>query len=93
MAAKKTKPAQDMVEVYLDCEFTQGPILVGRLSHDRGQVRFEYHAAWIANRHAFELDPGLTLDAEPFFPDPEQSNFGVFLDSSPDRWGLLPVLP
>lgn len=89
MVAKKTKHAQDMVEVYLDCEFTHGPTLVGRLWHDRGQVRFEYHEAWIANRHAFELDPGLTLDAEPFFPDPEQANFGVFLDSSPDRWGQM----
>lgn len=89
MAAKKTNPAEDMVEVYLDCEFTNGPTLVGRLSHDRGQVRFEYHKAWIADRHAFELDPGLTLDAEPFFPDPQQANFGVFLDSSPDRWGQM----
>ena len=89
MAATKAKPAQDMVEVYLDCEFTHGPILVGTLWHDRGQVRFEYHRAWIENRHAFELDPGLTLDAEPFFPDSEQANFGVFLDSSPDRWGQM----
>jgi serine/threonine-protein kinase HipA len=89
MVAKKTKSAGDMVEVYLDCEFTHGPTLVGRLWHDRGQVRFEYHEAWIANPHAFELDPGLTLDAEPFFPDPKQANFGVFLDSSPDRWGQM----
>ena len=62
MATKKIKLTQDMVEVYLDCEFTHGPTLVGGLSHDRGQVRFEYHEAWIANPHAFELDPGLTLD-------------------------------
>jgi serine/threonine-protein kinase HipA len=27
------------------------------------------------------------LDAGPFFPKPEAGNFGVFLDSSPDRWG------
>ncbi len=65
MAAAKAKPAQDMVEVYLDCEFTHGPILVGTLRHDSGQVSFEYHQAWIANRHAFERDPGLTLAAEP----------------------------
>ncbi len=89
MATKKAKPAEDMVEVYLDCEFTHGPALVGTLWNDRGQVRFEYNETWIANRHAFELDPGLTLDAEPFFPDPEQANFGVFLDSSPDRWGQM----
>jgi serine/threonine-protein kinase HipA len=31
----------------------------------------------------------LTLDDASFFPDPEQANFGVFLDSSPDRWGQM----
>lgn len=51
MVATKTKPAADMVEVYLDCEFTNGPTLVGTLWHDRGQVRVEYHevsAAFLA---------------------------------------------
>jgi len=33
------------------------------------------------------VDPDLSLDAHPFFPKPEMGNFGVFLDSSPDRWG------
>ncbi|MDP1542722.1 MAG: HipA domain-containing protein, partial [Polycyclovorans sp.] len=37
--------------------------------------------------HAFNLDPDLSLDKAPFFPRPETGNFGIFLDSSPDRWG------
>jgi len=27
------------------------------------------------------------LDEHPFLPKPELGNFGIFLDSSPDRWG------
>ncbi len=33
------------------------------------------------------FDPDLSLDEYPFFPKPELGNFGIFLDSSPDRWG------
>lgn len=55
--------------------------------HDRGQVRFQYHASWLQDARAFALDPDLSLDAQPFFPKPDMGNFGIFLDSSPDRWG------
>jgi serine/threonine-protein kinase HipA len=54
---------------------------------DRGQVRFHYERDWLADSRAFALDPDLSLDAAPFFPRPELGNFGIFLDSSPDRWG------
>ena len=75
-----------LLEVWLDCDL--GPAcLVGRLAHDRGQVRFHYESAWLADSRAFVLDPDLSLDAAPFFPRPELGNFGIFLDSSPDRWG------
>jgi len=76
----------DGLEVWLDCDL--GPAcLVGRLAHDRGQIRFHYDKDWLNDPRAFALDPDLSLDAHPFFPKPELSNFGVFLDSSPDRWG------
>lgn len=77
---------QDMLEVWLDCDL--GPArLVGTLAHDRGQIRFHYERNWLKDPLAFALDPDLSLDEHPFFPQPEQGNFGVFLDSSPDRWG------
>ena len=78
---------QDKVlEVWLDCDL--GPAcLVGTLAHDRGQVRFHYDRHWLGQARAFALDPDLSLDEHPFFPKPELGNFGVFLDSSPDRWG------
>lgn len=81
-----SKPNTHTLEVWLDADL--GPAcLVGMLAHDRGQVRFHYDRAWLANPRAFALDPDLSLDASAFFPKPDQGNFGIFLDSSPDRWG------
>lgn len=75
------------LEVWLDCDLCPQQLL-GVLSHDRGQVRFHYDVLWLARQEiAFAIDPQLTLDAGPFFPKPEAGNFGIFLDSSPDRWG------
>jgi len=42
---------------------------------------------WLNHPRSFALDPDLSLDESPFFPKPELGNFGIFLDSSPDRWG------
>lgn len=75
-----------VLEVWLDCDLG-APSLVGTLAHDRGQIRFNYERAWLREARAFALDPDLSLDEAPFFPKPEQGNFGIFLDSSPDRWG------
>lgn len=33
------------------------------------------------------MNPDLSLGEQPYFPRPELGNFGVFLDSSPGRWG------
>lgn len=74
------------LEVWLDGDLGQ-PCLVGTLAHDRGQIRFRYERAWLRDARAFALDPDLSLDDAPFFPKPELGNFGIFLDSSPDRWG------
>lgn len=77
----------ESLEVWLDCDLCPMQRL-GTLAHDRGQVRFHYDNTWLAQQDiAFAIDPQLTLDAGPFFPKPEAGNFGVFLDSSPDRWG------
>lgn len=79
--------AQDnTLEVWLDDDL--GPARqVGTLAHDRGQIRFHYERDWLKDPRAFALDPDLSLDEHPFFPKPELGNFGIFLDSSPDRWG------
>lgn len=76
----------NVLEVWLDCDLGP-PCLVGTLAHDRGQIRFHYERGWLRDARAFALDPDLSLDEAPFFPKPELGNFGIFLDSAPDRWG------
>jgi len=79
--------AQDnTMEVWLDDD-PVAACQVGTLAHDRGQIRFHYKRDWLKDPRAFALDPDLSLDEHPFFPKPELGNFGIFLDSSPDRWG------
>jgi serine/threonine-protein kinase HipA len=74
------------LEVWLDSDLAPAS-RVGTLSHDRGQVRFHYDSDWLKDSRAFALDPDLSLGDQPFFPKPDVGNFGIFLDSSPDRWG------
>lgn len=76
------------LEVWIDAGFiAKEPIKVGYLKHDRGNVRFHYDDTWLSHPHRFDIDPDLSLDKAAFHPNPAQGNFGVFLDSSPDRWG------
>lgn len=61
---------------------------IGTLSRgERGSVRFSYEPGWLTHAHAFPLDPELDLTEGEFFPG--DSQFGVFMDSCPDRWGQL----
>ena len=75
------------VQVWLDADFLPTVTLVGRLHHSNGTVRFAYDASWLASKNAVTLDPDLTLDRAPFYANAETGNFGVLMDSSPDRWG------
>jgi serine/threonine-protein kinase HipA len=88
MTAARPAPAAapDGLEVWLD-DLAFGPLVhMGRLHRvGRESVRFEYAPQWLKNPLAFALDPELGLAGGNFFP--RDSNFGVFLDSCPDRWG------
>ncbi len=48
---------------------------------------FEYNEQWLQSGFAQVLDPDLRLFAGPQYIADEKPNFGIFLDSSPDRWG------
>lgn len=76
------------LEVWLD-DVAVGPLAhMGRLHRvSADSVRFEYAPDWLKNPLAFALDPELGLADGNFFP--KDSNFGVFLDSCPDRWGQV----
>ena len=82
------RPEEEQLWVWLD-DPAFGPLQhIGRLTRGvRGSVRFAYEPAWLKQAHAFPLDPELDLQAGDFFPI--DSNFGVFMDSCPDRWGQI----
>jgi serine/threonine-protein kinase HipA len=51
---------------------------------------FEYDSSWLESGHAQSLDPFLQLFGGKQYPGTgNQQNFGIFLDSSPDRWGRM----
>ena len=78
----------EQIWVWLD-DPSFGPLQrIGTLSRgDRGSVRFAYDPAWLKKAHAFPLDPELDLTSGEFYPG--NANFGVFMDSCPDRWGQV----
>lgn len=79
--------------VYASWKEIEDPILMGilRASVSRGNeiFSFEYEKAWLDSDHAMGIDPDLQLFPGPQYLAVEKSNFGIFLDSSPDRWGRL----
>lgn len=80
------RPSKENIWVWLD-DRSFGPLQhIGTLSRgDRGSVRFSYSKEWLRHAHSFPLDPELDIAPGEFFPG--NSNFGVFMDSCPDRWG------
>lgn len=80
--------ANQELEVWIDTLMIEpDPVRVGFLKHDRGNIRFEYDSKWLEHPKRFDIDPDLSLGGSVFHPNPAQGNFGIFLDSSPDRWG------
>ena len=69
------------------------PFLMGTLSVNvtRGKeiFSFEYDDKWVQSGNAQDLDPDMGLYAGPQYIRDNKENFGMFLDSSPDRWGRL----
>ena len=67
----------------------QAPVLLGTLTAQ--QVRgkevfsFEFSKDWLREHPGQALDPDLQLYAGPQFT--LKPNFGLFMDSAPDRWG------
>ncbi|MEZ6097220.1 MAG: HipA domain-containing protein [Pirellulaceae bacterium] len=58
--------------------------------HGRETFSFEYDPEWLAGNNTLVLDPELSLFLGPqYLNDRDKANFGLFLDSSPDRWGQI----
>jgi len=79
--------------VYSHPSLLQEPILMGTLSATvvRGKeiFAFEYISDFLESDSVFEIDPNLKLYKGPQYLSEEERNFGIFLDSSPDRWGRV----
>lgn len=71
---------------------SETPSLIGRLYVDtvRGgeSYSFEYDSTWLQNPAAVILDPDLDLYSGRHYPIGKEK-FGLFADSSPDRWGRI----
>ena len=51
---------------------------------------FEYEKTWLANnKSVFIIDPDLSMYSGRQFVPIGKSMFGIFADSSPDRWGRV----
>lgn len=50
---------------------------------------FEYERAWLNRPDIFSFDPDLALVTGPQYPPAGRATFGIFMDSSPDRWGRV----
>lgn len=81
------------IVVYAHWHGLEAPALMGELlaTPVRGQevFSFAYASSWLATAPAQLLDPALQLYTGPQYLAEEKSNFGLFLDSAPDRWGRL----
>ena len=85
------KTQQLFIEVFAHWAGLNQPTLMGVLhaTPARGKeiFSFEYHHDWLRNNQSLTLDPSLQLFQGPQYTPNDQANFGLFLDSSPDRWG------
>jgi len=81
------------VRVYADWARLGGPRRMGLISADRNRGKevfsFAYDDAWLSGVVAQQLDPDLALFEGRHYLREGRPNFGLFLDSSPDRWGRL----
>lgn len=50
---------------------------------------FEYSEQWLKSGFSQMLDPDLQMYSGAYYPRDDKANFGVFLDSCPDRWGRI----
>jgi len=81
------------IYVYAHWASMKEPVLMGVLKAEftRGKeiFSFNYSENWLKSRYYQILDPELQLYSGSQYAKVEKQNFGVFLDSSPDRWGRL----
>ena len=85
--------AKKEIQVYAHWQGLDEPNLMGVLSvipaKGKESFSFEYSATWLKSGFSQMIDSDLQLYSGAYYPRDEKVNFGVFLDSCPDRWGRL----
>ncbi|WP_321477073.1 type II toxin-antitoxin system HipA family toxin [uncultured Paludibaculum sp.] len=85
--------ASGLVAVYADLDHCPQPLRMGTLRRQSGRggdvFSFEYERDWLNSPVVFSFDPDLALVQGPQYPAARRANFGIFLDSAPDRWGRI----
>ena len=82
------------IQVYADWDFMEEVQIMGFLTSQsvlgKEIFSFEYTESWLNHQNPILfLDPHLGFyKGKQYLPE-EKNNFGIFLDSSPDRWGRL----
>lgn len=81
------------IQVYAHWAGLKEPSMMGTLvaTPVRGKevFSFEYSSEWLKSGFTHLIDPELQLYPGQYFPSGDKPNFGVFLDSCPDRWGRV----
>lgn len=84
---------QRVIEVVADWVGLGGPTPMGHLTATQARGKevfaFDYDERWLSSPSRQQLDPSLALYGGPQYPAKNRQNFGVFLDSAPDRWGRV----
>ena len=79
--------------VYADWVELGATTLMGTLKAEQVRGRevfsFSYSKEWLEKAQALVLDPDLGLYGGSQYTRDDKPNFGLFLDSSPDRWGRV----
>lgn len=90
---KKRDRNADVVEIVVDVERLGEMRRMGWLRRQAGGggdvFSFEYDENWLRHPEVFQFDPDLQLVEGRIYAPGDMENFGIFLDSSPDRWGRL----
>lgn len=78
------------VDVVLDVEHLEQPRM-GTLHRQRTRgaevYSFEFDPDWLARGDSLALDPDLLPAPGRAYPPSNRTQFGIFMDSAPDRWG------
>ncbi|HKI78176.1 MAG TPA: HipA domain-containing protein [Ignavibacteriaceae bacterium] len=79
--------------VYADWKEIKEPfhmgVLYSEIIRDDEIFSFEYSDDWLKSEFLQVLDPDLQYYAGTQYVGKNKNNFGMFLDSSPDRWGQV----